>query len=144
MSNEEHWRKLERMYASAPVNAHFGPTLRVGDGEAHLAFPVRPEFFHGGGSLHGCVAFKALDDAAVFAVASLVRDFLVVTASFQIYLLRPVADGEVRATGRVVSRSRRLFVAESEATDDRGRVLARGSGTFVKSALALSADLGYA
>jgi acyl-coenzyme A thioesterase PaaI-like protein len=44
---------------------------------------------------------------------------------------------------RVVHRSRRLFVAESELVDSDGREVARGSGTFMPSAIPLSPELGY-
>jgi hypothetical protein len=35
---------------------------------------VRPDFFHAAHAVHGSVYFKALDDAAFFAVASLVQE----------------------------------------------------------------------
>jgi acyl-coenzyme A thioesterase PaaI-like protein len=49
----------------------------------------------------------------------------------------------MRAIGRVVHRSRNLFLAEAELHDGRQRQVARGSGSFMRSAIALSADLGY-
>jgi acyl-coenzyme A thioesterase PaaI-like protein len=66
------------------------------------------------------------------------------TVSFNMYLIRPISDGEMKATGRVIHRSRRLFVAESVLVDLKGRELARGSGAFVKSNIPLSEELGYA
>jgi uncharacterized protein (TIGR00369 family) len=143
LTKEEHHRKLERMYASAPVNEYYTPTLRVSEGGADLIMPVHPNFFHAAGALHGSVYFKALDDAAFFAVNSLVDDVLVLTVSFNVYLTRPVSEGEMRATGRVVHRSRRLFVAEAELVDSDGREIARGSGTFMRSTIPLSPELGY-
>jgi acyl-coenzyme A thioesterase PaaI-like protein len=44
--------------------------------------------------------FKLLDDAAFFAVNSVVRDVFVLTVSFNIYLTRPVSAGELKASGR--------------------------------------------
>ncbi len=66
MSQAEHFRKLERMYASAPINAYFRPVLRIGDGEAELRIPLRNDFHHAAGAVHGAVYFKALDDATFF------------------------------------------------------------------------------
>jgi len=74
LSNKEHYRKLEHMYASAPCNKYYAPTLQVGDGYAELIISVRSDFFHSAGAVHGAVYFKALDDAAFFAVSSLVDD----------------------------------------------------------------------
>ena len=139
-----HCERLQRMYAQAPVNEYFRPTLTVSEGRADVVIPVRPEFFHAARAVHGSVYFKALDDAAFFAVASLVEDVFVLTASYTVYLLRPVSEGEIRAVGRVVHRSRNLFVAEAELLDHASRQVARGSGSFMRSTLPLSADLGYA
>lgn len=143
MTREEHYRKLERMYASAPVNEYYAPTMRVSEGRTELIIPVRPDFFHVAGAVHGSVYFKALDDAAFFAVNSLVDDVFVLTVSFNVYLTRPISEGEMKATGRVVHRSRRLFVAESELADSEGQEIARGSGIFMRSTIPLSPELGY-
>jgi uncharacterized protein (TIGR00369 family) len=141
--DEEHFRRLERLYQQAPINQFFQPTLRVSNGTAELHIPVRPEFFHAAHAVHGSVYFKALDDAAFFAVNSLVPDVLVLTASYNIYLTRPVSDGTLRATGRVVHRSRTFFLAEAELVDSHNRHLGRGSGSFVRSTIALTGAVGY-
>ena len=140
---EDHYRKLERMYASAPVNEYYGPRIQVSEGRAEVIIPVRPDFFHAAGAVHGMVYFKALDDAAFFAVNSLVENVFVLTVSFNVYFTRPVSEGEMKATGRVVHRSRRLYLAESNLVDSRGREVARGSGTFVRSSMSLSPEIGY-
>ena len=138
--DDAHARGLERLYLAAPVNAPYDPAITVGPGSAEVSIPVKAEHFHGGGALHGSVAFKLLDDAAFFAASSRVPTELVVTTSFHVHFLRPVREGRLTATGRVVARARRLVVAESVVVDDRGREVARGSGTFLPSGLLL-ADL---
>ncbi len=143
MSNEEHYRKLERMYESAPVNRLYQPVLHIEEGKAEVVFSPGERFFHAAGALHGSVCFKALDDAAFFAANSLVRDFFVVTASFQIYLTRPAGEGKLKAQGRVVHRSRRLVLADAELFDERGRQIARGSGCFLPSRIPLGPEIGY-
>jgi uncharacterized protein (TIGR00369 family) len=141
--DEEHFRKLERMYHAAPINQYFRPTLRVAVASATLLLPVRPEFFHAAHAVHGSVYFKALDDAAFFAANSLVHDVFVLTASYNLYLTRPVSEGTLRAEGRVVHRSRSLFLAEAELFDSRHRPVGRGSGSFMRSTIALTPDVGY-
>ena len=76
-SDHEHFRKLERMYHAAPINQFYRPVLTVGEGSAELEIPIRPEFFHAAAAVHGSVYFKALDDAAFFAVNSLVTEVFV-------------------------------------------------------------------
>ena len=133
MLNQAHIKRLKRIYRTNACNQYYTTEIDIREGEAVLNLPVRPEFLHGGGVVHGSVYFKLLDDACTFAVSSLVKDFAIVTASFNIYFTRPISVGTIHARGRVVHESRRLFVAEAEATDDDGRVLARGSGSFMRS-----------
>ncbi len=143
MTKEEHFRKLERMFSGAPINDFFRPELHIDHGEAQLVLPVRRPFHHAADGVHGAVYFKALDDVAFFAVNSLVDDVFVLTVSFTVYLTRPISEGEIRARGRVVHASRRLYVAEAELTDEEGRQIGRGSGTFMRSSIPLSPDVGY-
>lgn len=143
MSPEEHFRKLERMYASAPINAFFRPVLRVGHGEAELRIPLRRDFHHAAGSVHGSVYFKALDDATFFAANSLVTDVFVLTARFEIEFLRPVVEGEVRATATVVDASGRRIVVQGELHDAAGRLIGRGRGEFARSKIPLGPAVHY-
>jgi uncharacterized protein (TIGR00369 family) len=129
----DHYRHLERLYASAPINEYFRPELRVSEGQAEVTLPVRRDFFHAAQAIHGAIYFKALDDAAFFAVASLVTDVFVVTVTYNIYLTRPVSEGTLRAVGRVVHRSKQLFIAEAELFTEDGKQAARGSGSFMRS-----------
>ena len=131
------------MYASAPINEFFRPVLTIAEGTAELLMPVRREFFHAAHAMHGAVYFKALDDAAFFAANSLVTDVFVLTVSYTMHLTRPVTEGTVRASARVVHRSRNLILADAELFDAQGRQVARGTGSFMPGRTPLSADIGY-
>ena len=139
----DHFRRLERMYLSAPVNELYDPAIEVSEGAAVITCEARPEHFHAANSLHGSVYFKGLDDAAFFAVSSVVEDVFVLTASFTVYLTRPVTGGTLRSEGRVTSRSKNLYVAESVLYVEPDREVARGSGTFLPSGLPLDDLPGY-
>lgn len=142
MADQEHYRKLEHMYLTAPINEIYLPTISISAGQADIRTAVKPEFFHAAGALHGSVYFKLLDDAAFFAVNSLVEDYFVLTVSFNLYLTRPVSGGVLHSTGRVVSRSRNYFVAESVLIVNSKEV-ARGSGSFLRSRIKLSEVASY-
>jgi len=142
-AHQEHFRSLERMYLLAPINAYFKPSIRIGEGSAEISIPIRPEFFHAASAVHGSVYFKAMDDAAFFACNSLVTDSFVLTVSFNLYFLKPISIGEMRAFGRVIHHSKRLLVADSILTNSEGQEIGRGSGTFMPSQIPLSAELGY-
>ncbi|MFK7847307.1 MAG: PaaI family thioesterase [Rhodothermales bacterium] len=138
-----HFKKLENMYLSAPFNGLFSPEISVKEGEAEITYEIKPDYFHAAFAVHGAVYFKAMDDAAFFAVNSMVEDVFVLTVSFTTYLTRPVSEGFMRATGRIVHQSRRLFLAEAVVVDDKGRQIARGNGSFMRSTMPLAPEIGY-
>lgn len=131
--SEAHYRLLEQLYHAAPTNEYYKPRLSVSKGRAELQIEVKPEFFHGADGVHGSVYFKMLDDAAFFAANSVVKDVFLLTASFNLDFLRPVSEGLMRSEGRLVSASQRLLLADAEMFDGRDKLIARGSGTFMRS-----------
>jgi len=143
MSNPDHYARLVRMYAAAPINAIYRPMMEVRDMEAEIRMAVTEQFFHSGGALHGSVYFKMLDDAAFFAANSCEPEYFVLTTAFTTYLTRPVSSGTLRSVGRVVSSSRTQFVAESILYDGKGGEVGRGSGIFVRSRMKLREAMGY-
>jgi uncharacterized protein (TIGR00369 family) len=132
------------MYLAAPFNDFFCPTLSISEGAAEVAIDVGPRMHHTAGAAHGSVYFKLMDDAAFFAVNSLVDDVFVLTVSFNVYLLRPVVDSVLTSRGVVTSATRNLWIADAEIKDDRGRIVGRGSGSFVRSKMALADIDAYA
>ncbi|HET7843779.1 MAG TPA: PaaI family thioesterase [Xanthomonadales bacterium] len=142
--NEQHFRKLENMMHSAPIVQLTGARVAIGEGTAELTLPVRRELFHAAHALHGSMYFLALDNAAFFAVNSLVEDVFVLTTSFTTYLTRPVSEGTIRAVGTVVNRNKSQFIAESVLHDGKGKEIGRANGMFVRSTIALGPEIGYA
>ena len=140
---EEHYRRLERMYLAAPINEFFKPEIRIGRGTAEIKINVDKRFFHAARAAHGAVYFKSLDDAAFFAVSSLVEDRFVLTSNFNLYMLSPVAAGVVRSVGKVVNGGGSSFLAESVLYNDQEEEIARGSGMFIKSKVPLDPEMGY-
>lgn len=141
--DEEHYRKLERLYLRAPTNQYYRPSIRIGHQEAEVEIAIRPDFFHTAGATHGSIYFKVLDDSAFFAVNSVVPDVFVLTVSYTVYLTRPITEGTIKGSGRLVHASKRLYVAEATATDSDGNPIATGSGTFMRSSIALTPEIGY-
>ncbi|MGP8153857.1 MAG: PaaI family thioesterase [Smithella sp.] len=139
----EHYRKLENMMHSAPIVKLVGAHVQISHGQADIMLPVNRELFHVAGALHGAMYFLALDNAAFFAVNSLVEDVFVLTVSFNIYLLRPVNQGIIKASGKVVNSTKTQYLAESILYDAEGREIARGSGVFVKGKVKLTPKTGY-
>jgi len=145
MSETEHFRRLERMYLSAPVNNEIykGIILLVSPERAELTLQVEPKFFHAANAIHGSVYFKMLDDAAFFAVNSVVQETFVYTVSFNIQLLRPVTEGIIRSVGELKFKSTNLFIADAALYDENNKLIGRGSGNFMKRKIALTEEIGY-
>ncbi|RNJ27487.1 PaaI family thioesterase [Halosegnis longus] len=131
------------MYLSSPTSEDYDADIDITEGEATVTVPVQEKQFHAAGGVHGSVYFKVLDDAAFFAVNSLIEDVFVLTTNFNVHLTRPVSEGEIRAEGRVVNENPRQLIGEAVAYDDDGNQIARGSGTFAKSNSELRPEIGY-
>ena len=141
---EGHWRALEALYTSAPVNRLFDSRLEVtGEGTARILFEIQERHFHAAGAAHGTIYFKMLDDAAFYAANTLVSDRFLLTTSFNLHFTRPVKTGRVIAEGRWVSGRRRVLVAEANLVDEEGEEIGRGTGTFMRSHIPLSSLSGY-
>lgn len=142
---EAHFRALESLYAEAPINRFFESTLEVPEsGIARIRFTLDERHFHAAGAAHGTSYFKMLDDAAFYAVNSLVSDRFLLTTAFNLFLTKPLGPGPLVAEGRWISGRRRVFVADARLIDAKGDEAARGTGTFMRSRIALAGLPGYA
>jgi len=139
-----HYRALESLYASAPINDLFASRLTItGRGTARIEFNVDERVYHAAGAAHGTIYFKMLDDAAFYAANSLVSDRFLLTTGFNLHFTAPIRTGKVVAEGRWISGKRRVFVAEARLVDEDGEEIGRGTGTFMRSRIALSGLQGY-
>ena len=140
----QHYRALENLYRSAPVNALFASNIEIiSEGISRITFDVTEACFHAAGAAHGTIYFKMLDDAAFYAANTLATDRFLLTTSFNLHFTKPVREGRVVAEGKWISGRRRVLVAESRLIDDEGDEIGRGTGTFTRSRIALSGLAGY-
>ncbi len=139
-----HLRGLEALYGSAPINHSLESRLALpGVGQSRIEFTVSTASFHAAGAAHGTLYFKMLDDAAFYAANALVSDRFLLTTAFNLHFTKSMKAGEARAEGRWISGRRRVFVAEARIIDSSGDECARGTGTFLRSHIALSGLAGY-
>ncbi|MCL6249963.1 PaaI family thioesterase [Altererythrobacter sp. KTW20L] len=144
LASSTHFRALEALYASAPVNALFDSRLHIAEAEhSTIVFSVDETMHHAARAAHGTIYFKMLDDAAFYAANSLVPDRFLLTTAFNLHFTKPVRSGEVTAHGRWISGRRRVFVAEANLIDSEGEEIGRGTGTFMRSSIELAGLPGY-
>ena len=142
---EAHFRALESLYRAAPINRLCESEIAItGPGECEIRFDVDERYFHAAGAVHGSAYFKMLDDAAFYAVNSMVTDRFVLTTAFNLLFTRPIRPGRLRATGRWLSGRKRVYVGEARLIDADGEEAGRGTGTFMRSHIPLAGLRGYA
>ena len=125
-----HFKAMVNMYHNAPINTIFKPSLTIEtEGRSSITIDVNPDHFHAGGFLHGSAIFKLLDDAAYFA-AQLEEVLFLVTSSFNSHFIRPVNNGSC-----VIETTKTQCIAESRIVNHDGKLIAHGSGCFVKSSI---------
>ena len=142
---KDHFEKLERMYLSANMNTQIyeSTTVKIELEKAEVGLTIDEKYFHALGAIHGSVYFKLLDDAAFFAVNSIVEDVFVLTTSFNLNLVRPANQGIITAKGEVKFKSKDLFTATSVLYNEQGKEIAFGTGNFAKSKVTLTEEIGY-
>lgn len=138
----EHFRFLEALYKKGRINQqHFSDTdIQVTDGRATISVTIDAQWHHAKDSMHGCIYFKFLDDAAYFATASQIEDQFIVTKSFQVDLLRPHDTGKLIAEGTLESMGEKEFIASAILKNEKGKIIGKGQGVFVKSRIALKEE----
>jgi len=143
MSETAHYRALENMYITAPVNKIYQPRILIKKAEAIIEIDLSSRYHHAAGAVHGSVYFKMLDDAAFFAANSLEPEVFVLTTAFTTYMTRPVSEGMMRSVGKVVNKNRSQFIAEAVVYDEKDREVGRGNGIFMRSRSRLKDVPGY-
>jgi uncharacterized protein (TIGR00369 family) len=138
-----HYRALESLYRSAPINRQFESSIEIEQGRARIRFAVDETWFHAADAAHGTIYFKMLDDAAFYACNAMVSDRFLLTTAFNLLFTKPIRTGEAVAEGRWISGRKRVFVGEARIIDSSGEEAARGNGTFFRSHIALSSLAGY-
>ena len=138
---DAHFRALEAMYLSAPINQFYRPRIVISKEQVEIDIDQR--FFHAAEAVHGSVYFKLLDDVAGLAANVLEREVFAVTASFTTHMTRPVSGPLMRSVGRVVDQTRSQFLVESIVYDHNQRSVGRGNGVFMRGSVRLADSLGY-
>jgi acyl-CoA thioesterase len=129
--------KLERAraaFARVPYAKFLGLELgEVAPGEATIYLTVRDELKQYQGVVHGGAVASLIDTASAFAVLTQIEvDERVTTTDLTIHYLRPITEGRMAATARIVRAGRRLFVLSVEVRNDRNVLVATAVTTYIK------------
>ena len=129
--------KLERAheaFARVPYAKFLGLELgEVASGEATINLAVRDELKQNQGVVHGGAIASLIDTASAFALLTYIDIHeRVTTTDLTIHYLRPVSEGSMAATARIVRAGRRLFVLSVEVRNERNVLFATAVTTYIK------------
>ena len=105
--------------------------LGVVDGAVTLQLDLSQKHMSRANRVHGGVLFTLLDSALGRAILNeLPLGRGCATVEIKVNYFRPVQSGRITARGWKRELTKSLGYAEGEVVNDRGKVLARASGTF--------------
>lgn len=119
--------------------AHMGiEVLEVTAGSCTSRIQLKEHHFNSNQVVHGGVISGLIDSAAGIAVRSARTPEAIAaapnaTSDLHVQYLSAARGSELLATARVLKAGRTAVFADVDVRDDQGRIVARGSGTFVIS-----------
>lgn len=106
-------------------------TEHAGDGSATMRLDVTDQHHNPNGVVHGAVLFALVDTAMGAATMSVLSPGqLCASADVQLRFCRPLHDGTITATARVLHAGKRLVHLEAQVHDTDDRLLAFATGAF--------------
>jgi len=126
--------QLHATFDAVPYARLIGMELgEVKRGEANVHLEVRAELRQNRGVVHGGVIASLLDTATAFAaVSTLEPGERVTTTDLTIHYLRPVEDGKLTATAKIVRAGKRLLVLSAEVFDSSELLVATAVTGYLK------------
>ncbi|MGH9429749.1 MAG: PaaI family thioesterase, partial [Terriglobia bacterium] len=127
-------RRIRQAVETVPFARLLGIELdEVGSGTATLGLNVRDELKQNHGVVHGGAIASLIDTATAFAIISLLAPGeRVTTVDLTISYLRPLTEGRVTASAKVLRAGRRLFIVSAEVFDHEGKLATTALSTYIK------------
>jgi acyl-CoA thioesterase len=102
-------------------------------GEAVLRLQMRDELRQPQGILHGGATASLIDTATAFAVIGVLAETeKAATVDLTIHYLRPVVEGTIVCTAKVIRAGRRLLSVSAEVINNDGKLIATALSTYSK------------
>lgn len=102
-------------------------------GEATLTLEMREDLRQVHGIMHGGALASLLDTATGFATASVLAETeKAATIDLTVSYLRPVSDGTVTCTAKVIKNGRRFLTLTAEAKNEAGKLVATALSTYTR------------
>ena len=127
-------KRAHKALANVPYASFLGLELEtIESGSATLGLRVRKELTQNQGILHGGAMASLIDSATAFAIISLLApQEKVTTVDLTISYLRPVTNGRLVCTAKVLRAGRRLIVVSADVMDNRQKLVATALSTYTR------------
>lgn len=136
-AQRQHAARLEDLFHGSPIGQTYGMRVHFNDDlQAVFDLPYNPAFDHALGGIHGGVVATMIDNAGWFT-AAIQYNVWVTTVEFHVRLLEALKGADLRATGRLLRRGKRLAVCDMTVHTSTGVLVASGSGTFAVTGVPL-------
>lgn len=105
--------------------------VSISDDSITLRLPFSGEFRHSGGVICGQVFMAEADTAMVIAISAALGEFRpMTTVSLNTHFMRPVRNGDVLVTARVLRMGRNLVFGEVELFDADGKMAVHATSSY--------------
>lgn len=126
--------KAQSVFRDVPFIKLIGmELLELKTGEAILRLKMRDDLRQPHGVLHGGATASIIDTATAFAVISVLeKDEKATTVDLTVHYLRPVTEGEIFCTAKIVRAGRRLLTVSAEVVNEQEKLIATALSTYSK------------
>ncbi|MBA3334891.1 MAG: PaaI family thioesterase [Acidobacteria bacterium] len=105
----------------------------LGGGEAIFKLQMREELRQPHGLLHGGATASLIDTTMAFAVITcLAENEKASTVDLTVHYLRPLIDGTITCTAKVVKTGKRLLTVSADVVSDKEKLIATAISTYSK------------
>ncbi len=122
------------VFAKVPFLKLIGMELvDLNAGEAIVRLKMRDELRQPHGLLHGGATASVIDTAMAFAVVTcLAENEKASTVDLTVHYLRPVTEGAIVCTAKIVKAGKRLLTVSAEVVNDEEKLIATALSTYTK------------
>ena len=126
--------RARRVFKTIPFVQLIGMQfVSMSDGETVIKLEMREQLRQPHGLLHGGATASLIDTAMAFAVITrLAKDEKASTVDLTVHYLRPVTEGEIVCTAKVVRSGRKILTVSADVINDKGKMIATALSTYAK------------
>jgi uncharacterized protein (TIGR00369 family) len=124
---------IRRLARAMPFYKHLGITLtRVSWGDAEIRLRVTRSLTQSAGFAHGGVSAALIDSAIGLALCTMLEpEELITTVELNVNFIAPAGLGTLKGRGRIIHKGKRIAVGDAEVRDDQGRLVSKGTATYM-------------